>query len=255
MRLSAADPNAAAELGSAAKQLARQLVLPLQNSDEPGLGSFVPVGHSALALAHLAQLSAPAAPVYLWGPGGAGKSHLLSAAAARLRQAGAQVEWLGAQRPLPWPQAADLAADGTLVFVIDDAHALSADQQHAAFSLLVSAPSARSVVLAGGDVPPIDLRLRDDLRTRLAQGLVFELEPLDDDGVRHVLTAAAHRRGMVLSPELSQYLITHFARDLKFLMNLLDQLDRYALAQQRGLSIPLLKQMLASDAGDSAHSI
>lgn len=220
---------------------ARQLALPLPIERVQGFDSFV-AGANAQAVHHLSTGPLLSAQGYLWGEAGTGKSHLLAAAAARVRAGGGVVEWLGPQRSLPWPPPEH--AEQAPLFVIDDCDALSPEQQHAAFSLLVQAPAIPAAVLAAGRKPPVDLPLREDLRTRLAQGLIFQIEPLDDDGTRHVLTAEAHRRGLVLAPEVSHYLVTRFARDLKSLMSLLDRLDQFALEQKRALSIPLLKRML-----------
>jgi DnaA family protein len=96
-------------------------------------------------------------------------------------------------------------------------------------------------------MPAVDLPVRDDLRTRLGWGLTFALSPLDEDGLRAALQREAKRRGMALGDDLVSYLLTRYSRDLAFLMNLLDRLDRYALAEHRVLTVPLLKQMLAAE--------
>ena len=51
-----------------------------------------------------------------------------------------------------------------------------------------------------------------------------------------------------LSDDVMAYLLSHFARDLTHLMALLDRLDGYALARQRAVTVPLIRQMLADDA-------
>ena len=102
-------------------------------------------------------------------------------------------------------------------------------------------------IMAAGAVPAVDLPVRDDLRTRLGWGLTFALSPLDEDGLRAALQREANRRGMALGDDLVSYLLTRYSRDLAFLMNLLDRLDRYALAEHRVLTVPLLKQMLAAE--------
>ena len=99
-------------------------------------------------------------------------------------------------------------------------------------------------MLAAGALPPADLPLRDDLRTRLGWGQVFQLQPLDEAARARVLQDAAAARGLTLAPEVVRYVLTHFARDLSSQMALLDRLDRYALQNGRGLTVPLLKRML-----------
>ncbi|MEY4436507.1 MAG: hypothetical protein RL175_1462, partial [Pseudomonadota bacterium] len=47
-----------------------------------------------------------------------------------------------------------------------------------------------------------------------------------------------------LSDEVMDFMLNRFSRDLSSLIQLLDQLDGYALQTQRAITIPLLKAML-----------
>ena len=115
--------------------------------------------------------------------------------------------------------------------------------------LFVEAAAHRVQIVAAGRLPPVDLPLREDLRTRLGWGPVFALQPLTDDEVRGALQREAARRSLVLSDEVTGYLLTRCTRDLAHLMQLLDRLDAFALAQRRALTVPLLRQMLSEEAG------
>ena len=205
--------------------------------------NFLP-GPNADALGHLQALGAGAPPVYLWGPPGSGKSHLLHAAVERAQQQGESAAWFEAAVPTPWqaPERCDW-------IVIDDCHALDEAQQQAAFALFVDHAAQGAVVLAAGSVPPVDLAVREDLRTRLGWGHVFALEPLAEPEVRSALRREADRRGTFLSDEVMDYLLTRFARDLKHLMARLDRLDEFSLSTKRAITVPLLKQMLAEEGG------
>ena len=145
---------------------------------------------------------------------------------------------------MPW------SAEGRDWLVIDDAHALDAAQQQAAFALFVDAADRGAGIVAAGSVPPVDLRVREDLRTRLGWGHVFALEPPGESEVRAVLRREADRRGTFLSDDVMDYLLTRFARDLKHLMAQLDRLDTFSLANKRAITVPLLKQMLAEEADE-----
>nr|WP_246294958.1 DnaA regulatory inactivator Hda [Schlegelella koreensis] len=201
-------------------------------------------GENALALAHLLELRPNAAPVYFWGPPGSGKTHLLQAAAHRAQRRGLRAGWFSAADPVPWEHDDDWA-----LVVIDDCDALDADQQQAAFAIFVEATGLGIQVLAAGSVPPVDLDLREDLRTRLGWGHVFGLTPLAEPEVRAALRREADRRGTFLSDEVMDYLLRRFARDLKHLMAQLDRLDEFSLAAKRAITVPLLKQMLAEEGG------
>ncbi|MDE2564693.1 MAG: DnaA regulatory inactivator Hda [Burkholderiales bacterium] len=220
----------------------KQIPLAIGPEPQPRFDNFLP-GPNAAALAHLQGLAGPGAPLYLWGPAGSGKSHLLRALAARVQQRGEGVGWFDAGDALPWS-----ARPGWSLVVIDRCEALDAAGQHAAFTLFVEAGTLGLQVVAAGRLPPVDLPLRDDLRTRLAWGHVFGLQPLADAEARAVLRREADRRGLFLSDEVMNHLLTHFERDLGHLMRLLDRLDHYGLAQARRITLPLLRQMLAEDA-------
>lgn len=223
----------------------KQMALDIGLAAEPTLSSFLGAANTAV-LSRLGTLVGGAAgnglPVYIWGATGTGKSHLLRATRAALTGAGAAVGWLDSRAG---PGAAFDPA-WTAIF-LDDVHLLDAQLQHVAFNWLIHALSADDQacsVLAAGAVPPTDLPVRQDLGSRLAWGDVYELHP-PTDAERHVaLQAAARARGLSLPEQVSSYLLTHFTRDLGSQMQLLEQLDRFALQEQRALTVPLVKDML-----------
>lgn len=226
--------------------LMQQIPLAIGPEALPTFESFLP-GPNAAAHEHLRSLVMPAAPVYLWGPTGSGKTHLLHALAYQLQEQGLQVGWFDAAEPVPWP----LLPEWSLI-VIDRCESLDAAAQHAAFTLFVEATVQGVQIAAAGRVPPVDLPLRDDLRTRLGWGHVFALQPLSEAETRAALRREADRRGIFLSDEVMDHVLTRFARDMGCLMNLLDRLDHYSLARSRAITVPLLKTMLAEQQGPVA---
>ena len=223
--------------------------IPLDIGPEPAqtFENFLP-GPNAAAVAHLHTLGPGVPPVYLWGPPGSGKSHLLRAAVQRAQERGDAVAWFAASAAATWqpPEHCDW-------IVFDDCEAFDAVRQQAAFSLFIDAAGSGAIVLAAGSVPPVDLPVREDLRTRLGWGHVFALQPLAEPEVRSALRREADRRGSFLSDEVMDHLLTRFSRDLKHLMGLLDRLDAFSLSTKRAITVPLLKQMLAED--DAAHGV
>lgn len=250
----------------------RQLLLDLGSPAVPGLDAFVEggQGQNEALLAWLKAWPAvdgPLSPAFIWGQPGSGKTHLLRAMVERALALGFGVVWLNAQTCQMW----DAAQPGApTLALLDDCDRLDADSQHLAFKLFIESAAALAAreaavplagpgqaeqaaapgelfILAAGRLPAVDLPVRDDLRTRLGWGLSFALQPLNEAGVRQVLQQAAQRRGMALSEEVLTYLLSHHERDLGSLMALLDRLDDYALSEHRLVTIPLLKQMLASE--------
>ena len=224
----------------------KQIALDIGVSVGPSLGNFHP-GHNAAALAHLelwmAGRTRSPVPTYLWGDNGSGKTHLLLAVADHIRNQGARVGWMDKTTVQPPEFNPEWE-----VLLLDDVQFFSAVQQHMAFNWFVNAATPGAArqpwVLAAGSLPPQDLPLREDLRTRLGWGHVFHLQLLDDDQRRDVLLKHAQALGMHLGKDLLDYLLSRFSRDLGHLINLLEQLDNYALQTQRPLTIPLLRAML-----------
>jgi DnaA family protein len=202
----------------------QQLPLEISPPAEPRFDNFLAKGN-AEALASVRALAGGSlreAIVYLWGEEGSGRTHLLRAA----------------------------ARENPELVVADDVQSLDAEAQQALFVAINAARDGRAAVLAAGDGPPAALRLREDLRTRLAWGLVYQLKPLSDIEKGEHLRAEAARRGLELSDELVGYLLTRLPRDLSSLNGVLDLLDRYSLARQRPLTIPLAREALAAREGE-----
>jgi len=221
----------------------RQIPLAIGLSPARTFDTFT-AGENRAALEHLRRITPLSAPTYVWGPSGSGKTHLLCALAAAWQAMGARVGWFSPATGAPWS-----FDEGWKLIVLDDCDAYNALQQQAAFTLFVEATTAGVPIVSAGSVPPVDLPLREDLRSRLGWGVVFALQPLAEADARAVLRRAADRRGIFLSDEVMDYLLTRFARDLAHLMTLLERLDEFALSQKRAVTVPLLKQMLAEDGG------
>ena len=221
----------------------RQIPLAIGLDPLPTFDSFLP-GANGAALEHLRRLAMPSAPVYLWGPSGSGKTHLLRALAHAAQQAGQRVGWFDAGDPTPWA-----LAPGWSLVVIDRCDDLDAAAQQAAFALFVEAATEGVQIAAAGRLPPVDLPLRDDLRTRLGWGHVFALQPLSETETRAALRREADRRGIFLSDEVMDHLLTRFERDMGCLMGLLDRLDHFSLARSRAITVPLLRTMLTEQGG------
>ena len=223
----------------------KQIALDIGLATGPTLSSYF-AGRNEPALRHL-QLWAGSptrspVPTYLWGDSGSGKTHLLQAVEHSLRDEGASAGWLDAS--LLEPPEFDPAWS---VVLLDDVQLYTAVQQHAAFNWFVNAQTHQRGVLAAGLLPPADLQLREDLRTRLGWGHVFQLKVLEEPERRAVLRQEADARGVFLGDEVMDFMLTRFSRDLGSLVGLLGQLDAYALQTKRAITIPLIKSMLENE--------
>jgi DnaA family protein len=205
----------------------RQLTLDLVNPPKPSLDNFV-VGRNAEAVAAIRAVAGGSGEqfVYLWGDIGAGRSHLLSALGPDTSPA--EVPTWNADRR---------------VYAVDDVEGLQESQQQRLFVLLNEIRGAGTARFVGvGNAAPMHLELRDDVRTRLAWGLVYQVHALSDEEKAHALSAHATSRGLRLPDEVIDYLLTHMPRDMRALVAVVDALDTYALSLKKPLTVPLVRQ-------------
>lgn len=195
-----------------------QLPLRISPPPQPAFENYV-AGANAEALQCVRELAAGRLRepiVYLWGERGSGRSHLLRAA---------------------------LRANPGLVLA-DDVEALDAQGQQALFVAINAARDGGPKVLAAGSDSPTGLALREDLRTRLGSGLVYQLKALSDQDKAAYLRSESARRGMPLSEDMIAYLLSRLPRDFASLAAVLDLLDEHSLARQRPVTLPLLREAL-----------
>ncbi|TBR11466.1 MAG: DnaA regulatory inactivator Hda [Rugosibacter sp.] len=231
--------------------LQQQLLLDLQLDQPPTLENFV-AGANAELIARLRSLTDHHHfdAVYLWGPAGCGKSHLL-AATANAASAKRPVIFLPVEKVLSGDGFKSRSLDGADVtvvsgslLVIDEIQALDEEGQRALFRLFNTARFLGLALLLSGTEPPMQLALREDLRTRIGQMLIYEIHRLSDEEKAAALAHHAQLRGMLMDPGVVQYLLRHGRRDLPSLMHMLESLDRISLEQHRPLTVPLVRELM-----------
>jgi DnaA family protein len=229
---------------------AAQLPLALRCPPDQRFETFVGAPEGALAQLHaLARGEAGVAPdsLYLAGPAGTGKTHLLLAACAEAETAGRRTAYL------PLAAAAGRLGDALEAFehadllALDglDAIAGTREDEVALFHAHNRARDAGRALLYAARVAPDALPLSlPDLRSRLSQCARVVLEPLDDAGRADILRLRAQRRGLHLDDAAIDWLLRRVDRDLTSLTVLFDRLDRESLAAQRRLTVPFLRSVL-----------
>ncbi len=214
-----------------------QLLLNIAPDWIPTLDNFIAGRNVELlsALRHALAGTGNERCFYLWGEAGSGKSHLLQAAVGQARTAGQTAMCLCGAVP-----------DAMQVAAVDDVESLDAAAQIALFELYNQVRESGGMLLVSGTVAPAQLDLRDDLRTRLGWGLVYQVHALNEAEKARALEGHAQARGFHLPQEVIQFLLRHGRRDLPSLLATLDALDTLCLRLQRPASVPLLKELLHS---------
>jgi DnaA family protein len=245
--------------------LPRHFALDLSHTPKASLDNYLPSKDLALVsalqnlseswqdLAHT-QSSNPLNNrwIYWWGPEGSGRSHLLDAMTNAAENANIQSFSLNPREPISWVRVEEkmgslAQSDTPSVITVDDVDALDERLMGALFRILNGVQASKNIhIFMVGNAAPVNLELREDLRTRLGWGLVFQTQLLDDGEKIQALEQAAKARGLVLSPDVLPWLLNRFYRDMPNLMALIDALDAYSLETKRAVTLPLVRELLQS---------
>ena len=184
---------------------------------------------------------------YFWGSDSVGKSHLLQAVCQQVADAGHSVAYL----PLAEFDAINSEMFGGLeqlsLICIDDVQVVAGNDlwEEALFHFFNRMRDHNTPLLISGLKPPAQLNLQlPDIKSRIGWGLTLQIKLLNDVDKLLALQKRASMRGMVLSDESGQFLLSRYSRDLNDLFNLLDKLDKASLSEQRRLTIPFIRQQL-----------
>ena len=182
-----------------------QLIFDFEDRNYPGFDKFL--GHTNAELIYVLQYQADPF-IFVWGEAGSGKSHLLKAWVAQAQSRGLKAEYVDASKD----------GLGNWLFDLD---CVAVDQ-----------------------IELLSVSEREDLRTRMAFCLVYEIKPLSEEEKFDALVGMARARQIPIDDEVIRYLLSHWRRDLDNLLLMLNTLNDYSLAQGKRITLTLLRQLL-----------
>jgi DnaA family protein len=244
--------------------LPRQFALDISHTPKPNLSNFLAGENLALHSTLLAitkswEINAPRSAsenplnqrwIYWWGSEGSGRTHLLGAIGDAAQQKDLKCFPLTPNEPISWVSLEEnlpalCSSDTPSVITVDDVDRLDERLVASLFRVLNAVQGSKAIhIFMAGNAAPGALRLREDLRTRLGWGLIFQTHLLGDDEKIEALQQAAQARGLVLSSDVLPWLLNRFYRDMPSLMALIDALDAYSLETKRAVTLPLVRELL-----------
>lgn len=237
-----------------------QIPLDFKFRKEITIESFYP-GKNKNALAHLTQLAqfsniADAKEsddrfLFFWGESGCGKSHLLQACCKQAHEAGKSVTYFSCRQLSELqPEMLDGLEQRDVVAIDDiDCTAGHDNWEQALFTYIRKWREVDGLLLFSAGLPPVDILFKlPDLKTRISGWPVtYQLHTLSDPEKLLVLQDYANSRGLELNQEVGSYILNRFPRNLKSMLDLLEQVDVAAMSQQRRLTVPFLKTLINRD--------
>jgi DnaA-homolog protein len=220
---------------------APQIPFELFDAEPPSFDNFL-VGDNEEAVTQLYACSTKQQPVSIsfWGGHSVGKTHLLRSTIKTLNAQSNRAILISADSSPPDSPFGDFSA-----VCADDVHRYDDEHQTWLFNAFNHVASQAGVfVVTGGAAAPALWPIREDLRTRLASGLVFELRPVPQNALSPLLVDYARKRGFEMSKEVLTYLLTYTKRDVGALCQTISGLDRLSLSLKRPITVPLVRAYL-----------
>jgi len=237
-----------------------QLALPFEIAPRLTLDTLVLHQGIATAISAVRNVygngARPFPSLFLHGAPGTGKTHIITALTRFLagRFPGHSTVDVIALESLPSraPSLKDLALKtdeelATMCCVaVDDIHLIQDQDQADLWNLFnkmtrIGAPLLMAARLSGEEAFPEN----PHLRSRINSGLVFGLEPPQDRDRLLILDKMARDRSIRIPHEVSNYLVTRKARNIKELAKVLEILDLASLELRRRITLPLIKTLEA----------
>lgn len=224
-----------------------QLALPLKLQDHAVFESFWPAGNDEL-VAFLADIAATGNGPggWIWGAPAIGKTHLLQALCAR---SGDRAVYL------PLRTLADAGPEileglASRHFIcLDDVDRVAGDSawENGLFELYNQSMDNGGVIVATASAAQRECKfVLADLNSRFSLLPTFHMHALDEAGRIKAMQLRAGHRGLDLPADTANYLLNRSKRDMASLYSLLDELDSAALEAKRHLTVPFVKEVLAS---------
>lgn len=227
-----------------------QLPLALRYPPDQRFDTWVEMAPGAAAALRALVAGSESAPVLLVGPSGSGKTHLALATCAAAHAQGRTGTYVALDRVAGRLRDALDGLHGADVVALDGLQAVAGrrDDEIALFDLHNRLHDSGRALVYTARVAPDELGLvLPDLHSRLSQCTRFALAMLDDDGRARMLRLRADRRGLHFDDAAIDWLLRRVDRDPASLAALFDRLDRAALAAQRRITVPFLREVLEAE--------
>jgi len=225
----------------------KQLPLSIRLCEDATFDTFCAGANEVLVAALRSLVVGPAtAPVYLWGPAGVGRSHLLQACCHALSLSLPAVYLPLSDHSSRVPEVLEDLEQQALV-ALDDVDQVMGQPvwEEALFHFYNRAIACQTRLVFASSLPPQHFSgCLPDLQSRLMACVVFRVLPLRDEEKLKALQMRAKQRGFTLPEEVGHYLLHHYTRDMPALFALLSDLDHESLAEQRKLTVPFVKKVI-----------
>ena len=223
--------------------MTEQLVLDLPQREAMGRDAFL-VTHSNHEAVNLIDACADwDSPIqWIYGPSGSGKSHLAAVMAQQVRAL-----LLSSDSDMPIDKLADILSGNVTydVVIIDPIDALTKADEETLFHMFNHSKNTGSKLLLLSEAAPAQIEVSlPDLASRMKAVPAVALHAPDDNLLRGLMGKLFADRQVAVEARVVDYLLPRVQRDYAIIKQLVAEIDRTALAQQRRITVPLVAEIL-----------
>ena len=182
------------------------------------------------------------ANIFVYGDKGFGKSHLLQGVIIEGLKQDQKSVYLDLNDDIS-PDIFELISDFQII-ALDNVDQCNQDNEKYIFDLINKLHSTNQMIIFSSRVKPEGLSVFNDLKTRLSLASIYSLNRLDDHEIQHVIRRKLINKSLKVDQRVIDYLIKNQTRDLKKIVEIIDKLDTFSLEKKRGITVPLVRQML-----------
>ena len=224
----------------------RQLALGFPIQPRCTLDEFEAGPNAELVMALRTPGRAQFRALWIAGERGSGKSHLLQGACHAAVARNETAAYLPAQLREAGPDILDGLGSFQLVAIDDvDAWLGAVAWEEALLALYQRLFDRRATLVLAATLAPVHVSIGlADLASRLRSAETHTLAALDDTERARAMRRWAARRGLTFGTDVLPFLLRRLPRRMDALWAAFERLDSASLAQQRRLTIPLVKEIL-----------
>ncbi len=176
-----------------------------------------------------------------------GKSHVLNAAALYCQQKKIPFQYFEANMLLEY--GVDIVApcqQGDVV-IIDDVQLLAqhTEWERKLYDMYNDAQRYNWLLIISVLSNELSTFLLHDWASRIKAGIHLGLDNVDEEKLKNIIKLRSKLMGLKIKPDVIEYLLGHYSRNLSEQISILKILDQSALEQQRNITIPFVKEILS----------
>lgn len=197
-------------------------------------------------------------PFFLYGPSGVGKTHMVNAIGVRIRELYPEKRVLFVSAHVFKTQFTDSVIHNTQnefinfyqtidVLIIDDIQEITtAKTQQSFFHIFNHLQQNNRQIIITCDRPPVLLEgMEERMLTRFKWGMTAEMEKPDTQLRRDILVSKIRKDGLVIPPEVVQYIAQHVESSVRELEGIINSIMAYSVVDNCEIDLQLTQRIVA----------